>query len=366
MNDPAKLHHIPELDGIRGIAVLAVVLLHFYAPFSTGNPWGTLSMFFMGGWAGVELFFVLSGYLITSILLATRDAENYFSAFYARRSLRIFPLYFLVVGGYFGIMLPLAHRHGLVTGFHTSEQVWYWTFLGNWRQGLGYNDGAEVAHFWSLAIEEQFYLVFALVVMLCRRKSLVRVCVTMITTSILLRIAVGLSGQPSPMMWRITVLHLDPIAMGALLACSPKLRQLAAKWWSVLLVIGVLGIYLPTPMGLGITAAGLGGSGLVALACAKMVPLLRMAWLRSLGKYSYGMYVLHAFVASEVVHIAKRHHETWFVVGSLILGPAVSFGLAWVSWHLLEDRFQRMKARFPYRIGKLEPAEVDRHLITTS
>ena len=138
----AQMRYIPELDGIRGIAVLSVVLLHFHAPFEVNMPLGLISSAIKGGWAGVDIFFVLSGYLISSILLATREVENYFSAFYARRALRIFPLYCVALGFYFWLELPLAHRHGLVTNFHESEQIWHWTFLGNWRQGLGYNDGA--------------------------------------------------------------------------------------------------------------------------------------------------------------------------------------------------------------------------------
>ena len=101
----AELHHIPELDGVRGIAILAVLLLHFHAPFQATRPLGLLSDIIARGYTGVDMFFVLSGFLITSILISTRGASNYFRAFYARRSLRIFPLAFFMIALLYWICL---------------------------------------------------------------------------------------------------------------------------------------------------------------------------------------------------------------------------------------------------------------------
>jgi peptidoglycan/LPS O-acetylase OafA/YrhL len=360
----AELHRIPELDGIRGIAVLAVVVLHFNAPFAAGRPLGPLSTVLMGGWVGVDIFFVLSGYLITSILIATRSAENYFRAFYARRALRILPLYCVALAAYFWVVLPLAHRHGLVTGFREQEQVWYWTFLGNWRQGLGYNDGAGVAHFWSLAIEEQFYVLFSVLVMYVAGRRLVKMGVGMVATSMLLRAVLAGMGLLTAMSLRLTVLHLDPIAMGALLASSSRARAFASRWWLAMIAIGCVAIFLPLPAGLSITAAGLGAAGAVGRACSQPVPLLRMGVLRSLGKYSYAMYVIHDFLAGAVANLAKRHQGFGFMLACLIGGPLVSYGLAWLSWQVLEGPIQQLKTRFPYRMAMPEPPEVDRHPIT--
>jgi peptidoglycan/LPS O-acetylase OafA/YrhL len=360
----AQLHHIPELDGIRGIAVLGVVLLHFHAPFVANRPLGPLSDVIEGGWAGVDIFFVLSGYLISSILLATREAENYFSAFYARRALRIFPLYCLALGFYFWLELPLAHRHGLVTNFHESEQIWYWTFLGNWRQGLGYNDGAGVAHFWSLAIEEQFYVLFSVVVLWFRGRSLTWICGTMIVVSISLRVILAAQGHLPPLEVRLTHLHLDPLAMGVLLACSSRAREWANRWAWILIPVGVAVVYLPVPTGLNITGAGLAAMGAIGMACSRPVAWMRWSVLRSLGKYSYALYVIHGFLSAATANLAKRHQELRFVLLCMLVGPLVSYGLAWMSWHVLEERFLRLKSRFPYRISGPESPEVDRHLIT--
>jgi peptidoglycan/LPS O-acetylase OafA/YrhL len=362
---PAQLHHIPELDGIRGIAVLGVVLLHFHAPFAESRPFGPLSVLISGGWAGVDIFFVLSGYLISSILLATRSAENYFSAFYARRALRIFPLYCLALGFYFWLELPLAHRHGLLTGFHESEQVWYWTFLANWRQGLGYNDGAGVAHFWSLAIEEQFYVLFSVVVLWFRGRSLTWFCGAMILISIGLRVTLAATGHLPPLELRLTHLHLDPLGMGVLLANSGRVRGWANRWAWVLIPVGALAVYVPLPAGLSITGAGLAATGAIGMACSRPVAWMRWPVLRSLGKYSYALYVIHGFLSGATANLAKRHQQIWFVLLCMVAGPLISYGLAWLSWYLLEERFLRLKSRFPYRIRGAKPAEVDRHLITT-
>jgi peptidoglycan/LPS O-acetylase OafA/YrhL len=360
----AHLRYIPELDGIRGIAVLSVVLLHFHAPFSANMPLGPISSVIKGGWAGVDIFFVLSGYLISSILLATREAENYFSAFYARRALRIFPLYCLALAFYFWLELPLAHRHGLVTNFHESEQIWYWTFSGNWRQGLGYNDGAGVAHFWSLAIEEQFYILFSVVVLWFRGRSLTWICAAMMTISIGLRVFLASQGHLSPLTVRLTHLHLDPLAMGVLLACSSQVRAWANRWAWVLIPVGVAGIYLSLPAGLSITAAGLAATGAIGMACSRPVAWMRWPVLRSLGKYSYALYVIHAFLSAAAANLAKRHQELTFVLLCMVAGPLASYGLAWISWHVFEERFLRLKNRFPYRIAEPEAPEVDRHLIS--
>ncbi len=348
--------HILELDGVRGIAVIGVMLLHFHAPWAAQRPFGPLSSVFLHGWAGVDLFFVLSGFLITSILVSTRDASNYFSAFYARRSLRIFPLAFLMIAAFYWVGVPLAHRHGQLLTLPDSEQIWYWLFLGNWRQGLGFNDGAELGHFWSLAIEEQFYLFFALVVRYVPRRYLAAVCVTLFSTSVLLRTFVLALGHYDEskieQLVRLTPLHLDPVALGALLACSTPFLARVTRWRWPLLASGIAGLALSLPAGLNIVAAGVASAALVAMAATRPVPLLRHPILTRCGKYSYAMYVLHPFWLGFVL-FKKYPHSRSLMVGSLILGPLLSYGMAVISWNVLEKRFLALKHRFPYRVYQL-------------
>jgi len=344
----AELHHIPELDGVRGIAILAVLLLHFHAPFQATRPLGLLSDIIARGYTGVDMFFVLSGFLITSILISTRGASNYFRAFYARRSLRIFPLAFFMIALLYWIALPFAHRHGQLPKLPESEQVWYWLFLGNWRQGLGFNDGAELGHFWSLAIEEQFYLMFSVFARFLHARQLAIVSLGLAILSITLRVVASTTGHgEDPAIWRLTFLHLDPIALGALLACSTRFLAWPSRWRWVLIAAGVVGLTLPLPDGLTILAGGIGATGLVALAATRGSGLLRTPLLRSCGKYSYAMYVLQP--AWIVAPLAKKlPHSTPLMLGSLILGPLVTYALAVLSWNLLEKHFLRLKKHFAY------------------
>src|SRR5271169_870729 len=120
--------HVPELDGIRGIAILVVLVSHFGST-ATGDS-ARLGKFlneaFGLGWAGVDLFFVLSGFLITGILLDSKGSGRYFSNFYARRTLRIFPLYFLYVFVFFHVAMPVGRLLGHGGYVDTSGEIWYW------------------------------------------------------------------------------------------------------------------------------------------------------------------------------------------------------------------------------------------------
>src|SRR5687767_2907742 len=162
---------IPALDGLRGIAIILVMLHHFtyYRPNSGIDAQIASVLFF--GWAGVDLFFVLSGFLITGILLDTRDSKRYFSTFYARRTLRIFPLYYLVLLLAFVVLPKFPALHPVLLGqvgpVDLPPQWPYWLYLTNFSiaDGGWVHGWVDVA--WSLAIEEQFYLVWPLMIWLC-------------------------------------------------------------------------------------------------------------------------------------------------------------------------------------------------------
>src|SRR5690348_11217200 len=166
---PAGPRYIPELDGIRGIAILGVIAFHFglFTIDSHNLLYSVYGSVVGLGWAGVDLFFVLSGCLITRILLDTRNSGHYFRSFYMRRVLRILPLYYFSVFVFFCVVLPVgyavapgsfsSHEWARVA---PSESLWYWLHLSNWRSAFGILQTSPLTHFWSLAIEEQFYLVW--------------------------------------------------------------------------------------------------------------------------------------------------------------------------------------------------------------
>jgi peptidoglycan/LPS O-acetylase OafA/YrhL len=191
-------------------------LLHFQEARPSSIP-RILGAPLLLGWSGVDLFFVLSGFLITGILVETRRAGNYFSSFYARRILRIFPLYMLSIFAYFSVALPLAHYFGHWQDLNNNLQMWYWLQLSNWRSAFG-QDVPLLTHFWSLSIEEQFYFIWPIVVLLVRPSWLVYVCTAMILTPLGLRLAYVNKSFGWEFLHRLTPFRIDSLAVGCLIA----------------------------------------------------------------------------------------------------------------------------------------------------
>jgi len=166
--------HLPALDGLRALAVFVVV--EHNISLVTGGQGAILHQLesmLHRGWMGVQLFFVLSGFLITRILLETRDSPHYFSSFYSRRALRIFPLYYATLIFLFLLLPALGQTPALLAeDMPLSRQIWLWTYLSNWTGPRGFGGGsAPVFHFWSLAVEEQFYLLFPAILMATYRSQ---------------------------------------------------------------------------------------------------------------------------------------------------------------------------------------------------
>src|SRR4030095_2778309 len=149
MTPPAySRQYYPALDGLRGLAILLVILYHNFS---------FINHFFFA-WLGVDLFFVLSGYLITSILLNSVNSPHYLKNFYAKRVLRVFPLYYLSLI-IFLIIFPLLGIYKSELKYYVDNQLWFWFYLQNWLLSFNFpTTGNFLNHFWSLGVEEQFYL----------------------------------------------------------------------------------------------------------------------------------------------------------------------------------------------------------------
>lgn len=217
--------HFPELDGLRGLAILMVLLFHY----ATLLPSFVLPVFGQG-WAGVQLFFVLSGFLITGILLDSKGQEHYFRNFYARRTLRIFPLYYgvlsvlLIALLVFRLGFPQVWAHKHLAPLLWSYQPWLWTYTANIQMAIHNKVMFLVGHFWTLCVEEQFYLVWPLVVFAFSRKTVLRICVALIAGALVIRLTLTGLGAGGGTNFVLTPCQMDSLAAGALVATLIRLR----------------------------------------------------------------------------------------------------------------------------------------------
>ena len=232
---------IPELDGVRALAILAVMALHAVSGHPSGNPIvGAIAGI---GWCGVDLFFVLSGFLITGTLIDTKGTPRALINFYLRRVLRIFPLYYTALILYFFVIPAAASLFGRLQHFQPHEQIWYWSYLCNWSPSLGMAHD-QLAHFWSLSIEEQFYVVWPLLILTLSGRNSRLLCGALIVSAPCLRLALLLSTSNSgPLLYRNTLCRVDALAVGALCAFlvrDPRSIRLAMDLRSRLLLISGL------------------------------------------------------------------------------------------------------------------------------
>lgn len=337
---------VPALDGLRGLAVLLVLGVHASQPlgWDAATPLGA-------GWLGVDLFFVLSGYLITGILLATRERPGYFRVFYARRVLRIFPLYYLTLGA------------ALLAGTLAGREWWYALYLANVsvvRDGWPH---APIQVVWSLAVEEQFYLVWPLVVLLVRpRRALLGVCLLLLLAAPFLRVWLIVQGLPVGA-YVLAPARMDGLAAGALLALlaqrpgglariAPVARLLLPlAGCSLLGVLRIAGTAYSPPLtqAVGYSLAALTFACLLSLTVtARSSPF---AWgpLRWCGTISYALYLWH--VPSLLLGVQ--------LLGPALgvpLGLALAVGAAWLSGRYLEGPILALKRFVPY--GGAAPASV--------
>ena len=363
--------HVPALDGVRGLAIL-VILFHNTSWIAEDRSTGVQKLvgsLAAAGWVGVTLFFVLSGLLITGILLDTRDRPHFFRSFYIRRTLRIFPIYYLLLATVVLIGPRVIHDQAWVTSVR-EHQIYYWTYVSNWV-GKGI---VGLSHFWSLAVEEQFYLAWPLVVWLVPRRRLPWVCGAIILVTPIIRLGLYQLGLVQAT-YSYTVARWDALAFGAGLAIL--VRSEAGRRWlarfSVRIGVGALAVLLGFVLlhrgfHTGNFLVDVWGHTVVAvffaaLLSAAVVPSSRVAsgvrrafetrWIRFLGKYSYAIYVFH----EPIYHIAKFYLAGWvnqgggtervvrlFGFDALILATATAIAL--LSWHLIEKHCLRLKDRW--------------------
>lgn len=340
--------HLPELDGLRGVAIIAVVIHHQLTPFRMN-----------GGFLGVDLFFVLSGYLITSLLLAEFEKTRSISLrnFYVRRVLRLGPALVL----YLAASLAVTHHTQLIS---LTRQLWLIViallYSTNWRMAFAWDPVLDpTAIIWSLSIEEQFYLVWPIVVFGClaiklKRRIIVGALGLTILAVMLHRYLLFEEGTNLARLYYGTDTRADALLMGCLIALVPvAVFGIATKRWlkfaggvsaaglAFLMIAASFGdafLYRGGFTGVALLA------GIVIFVAANFPPRLlsvALSWspLRWLGRISYGLYLWHWLVVRNTSLYYLGHWEP-----SARLG--IALGIAAVSFYIVERPFNSLKNRF--------------------
>lgn len=353
-----SLKYMPQLDALRALAVLAVMVHHFL-PVDRYIPTGYVTL----GFLAVRLFFVLSGFLITGILLKYRsdDRGNALRRFYVRRVLRIFPIYYLTLF----IALALQVRPIQQGAF------WHLTYLSNYVAPFHPEWMGPASHFWTLAVEEQFYFVWPFILLFMPRKHLAKTIVGTIALAVLFRAFVLFVLSTSIEAAGVfTFATLDSLGGGALLALfhyDERLRTRLPslmKWFliagaGILTLTTLLYIYnigfriLHSLLCLGIsflfvvliekTARGFTG---------KAKTLLEAPAVLYIGKISYGLYVYHNFMLAIVLYYLLKRTAVPDYRLVAVLATVSTFAAAIVSWHLIERPLAQLKNRFSFSFSK--------------
>ena len=363
---------LPALDGLRGTAILAVLICHYSNLLPLGYSWtGILE----GGWVGVDLFFVLSGFLITGILCDAKGTAHFFRNFYARRTLRIFPLYYGFLLLTLAMLLVLHFKHDSRLDAIWPAQPWLWTYTANYwiaHQPLWTPAIDAIVPLWSLSIEEQFYLLWPVAVFFLSLRNLMRTCVAVMLGSLILRLVLTTKGASFIVIHLWTPTRADSLAAGALLALllrlhgnDPRLRMAISLigTFAGLLIISlapgfnpelhpILRDLLYTPLAIFFAALIFWSINPASLAG---IPSRFYAWfpLRAIGRYSYGIYILHLPLMHITRSVLLRYardfiaDDDWTTSLIMITTNLVAMlVIAVISFEIYEKQFLKLKRRF--------------------
>ena len=351
--------YYPALDGLRGLAILLVVVYHNF---------GFINVFFFG-WLGVDLFFVLSGFLITDILLKTVGKKDYLRNFYIRRMLRIFPLYYLCLF-LFLIVLPKTNLQFDVQ-YYIDHQVWLWTYLQNWIYTFQ-NPGQTntLNHLWSLAVEEQFYLLWPLAVLVIKNPKYLLLFISLILVAVLgLRLWAWMHQVVDLAYFNLfTFTRIDGICIGCMIALLQRVNPNFLKRYTsgIVLFFAFMNFaffFVNRRYHFAFPYLALAGYTTFAMMFGLLVNevvtnksklvnfLFNIPLLKFFGKISYGFYIFHW----PVYILLSPHLFPWvskFVNGSSlefsvsVLATLAAIGISWISYQYFEKYFLKLKDKF--------------------
>lgn len=351
--------HYPALDGLRGLAILLVVVYHNF---------GFINVFFFG-WLGVDLFFVLSGFLITDILLKTVGKKGYLKNFYIRRVLRIFPLYYLSLI-FFLIVLPQTTIQ-LDVQYYVDHQVWLWTYLQNWIytfQSPGQTNALN--HLWSLAVEEQFYLLWPLAVLIIRKPGYLLLFISLVLVAVLgLRLLVWMNQISDLAYFNLyTFTRIDGLCIGCMIALLQRVKSNFLEKNKAIIVLCFAGLNFgfffvnrryqfsfPYLAFAGYTTFAMMFGLLVNEAVTRQSKLINLLFnnplLKFFGKISYGFYVFHwpvyLFLFPYLLPwISKLTNGTLVQFLVSVVATIAAIVISWLSYQYFEKYFLKLKDKF--------------------
>ncbi len=357
-----KREHYPALDGLRGIAILLVVFFHNFGFIN----------YFNFGWLGVDLFFVLSGFLITNILMNEVGSRHYLKNFYVRRVLRIFPLYYLLLI-VFLLILPNFEAYKDNLKYYTDNQWWIWTYLQNWLYVFKLPEDTNLLlHLWSLGVEEQYYLVWPFIILLIRKSKLLLVLSLTILVLIMgVRYFLWYKNIEGFHYFTLyTFTRIDGLCIGSALALirilkpnfitqytAPVVLFVAALNFIFYFINKINNFTFPYFAIVGYTTFAVIFAILVHEAASLnknlITKILAIPPLRFLGKISYGFYIFHwpvyIFLSPILTNFISKNLQTDYLIiqiTSSLIATLTGLVISIASFYLFEIKFLKLKKYF--------------------
>jgi peptidoglycan/LPS O-acetylase OafA/YrhL len=360
--------HIPALDGVRGLAFLMVFLVHTVT-LPAGREYSFADNLLGLGRFGVDLFFCLSGFLITGILYSTKVDRDYFKNFYIRRCLRIAPLYYLYLTAF---SLLVIHFHPVNFGSYSQSDAaqavkWAWFYALNLL--VAFRGGWVISplnHFWSLAVEEHFYLVWPFLVYWANRRNLVKVVGLICVAALFVRAILAYNAVSFEVIISFTPCRIDSFAIGgagSLILGSSRWRghltRFAPFALGPTLVVFLSTYFISTAMWttIGLTALSVFFTCLIVCAAtydrSAWLSIFRSRPLRFLGKYSYSLYVFHVPIQLYLSHkfpldrTVDAFHSLFLAVAfRMTIVAVLSILVALLTWNIIEKPILGLRRYF--------------------